>query len=70
MPKFAAPGAEAPSDRGSRTSNGGAGGRDAEKGGGEPGFYYSGVRFRDLTPADIKGLESYLAHFRRGPNPA
>ena len=42
----------------------------AEKGGGEPGFYYSGVRFRDLTPADIKGLESYLAHFRRGPNPA
>jgi diguanylate cyclase (GGDEF)-like protein len=38
----------------------------SEKGGGEPGFYYSGVKFRDLTFKEIKGLESYLFHFRRG----
>jgi len=38
----------------------------SEKGGGEPSFYYSGVKFRDLTFTEVKGLESYLFHFRRG----
>jgi diguanylate cyclase (GGDEF)-like protein len=37
----------------------------SEKGGGEPGFFYSGVKFKDLTHKEIKGLESYLLHFRR-----
>jgi len=36
-----------------------------EKGGGEPAFYYSGVAFKDLAWKEIKGLESYLAQFRR-----
>jgi diguanylate cyclase (GGDEF)-like protein len=36
-----------------------------EKSGGEPGFYYSGVAFKDLAWKEIKGLESYLAQFRR-----
>jgi diguanylate cyclase (GGDEF)-like protein len=37
----------------------------SEKGSSDPGFFYSGVRFRDLTFKEIKGLESYLFHFRR-----
>jgi diguanylate cyclase (GGDEF)-like protein len=37
----------------------------SEKGEGDPCFYYSGVKFRDLTYKEIKGLESYLFHFRR-----
>jgi len=37
----------------------------SEKGGGDPGFYYSGLKFKDLTFREIKGLESYLFHFRR-----
>ncbi len=36
-----------------------------QKGGGEPGFYYSGLKFKDLTYKEIKGIESYLFHFRR-----
>jgi hypothetical protein len=38
----------------------------SEKGGGEPGFYYSGVKFLDLTFEGTRGLEDYLVHFRRG----
>ena len=38
----------------------------SEKGGGEPGFYYSGVKFLDLTFEGTHGLEGYLLHFRRG----
>ncbi len=38
----------------------------SEKGGGEPGFFYTGVKFRDLSAGEIKRLEGYLAHFRRG----
>jgi diguanylate cyclase (GGDEF)-like protein len=30
-----------------------------------PSFFYSGLRFRDLTYKDIKGLEEYLLHHRR-----
>lgn len=37
----------------------------SEKGGGDPGFFYSGVKFQDLTFKEIKGLESYLFHFRK-----
>jgi diguanylate cyclase (GGDEF)-like protein len=37
----------------------------SEKGEGDSCFYYSGVKFRDLTYKEIKGLESYLFHFRR-----
>jgi len=37
----------------------------SEKGGGEPGFFYTGVKFRDLSSGGIKGLEGYLANFRR-----
>jgi hypothetical protein len=37
----------------------------SEKGGGDPGFYYSGLKFKDLTYKEIKGIESYLFHFRR-----
>ena len=37
----------------------------SEKGGGEPGFFYTGVKFRDLSAGGIKGLEGYLANFRR-----
>ena len=37
----------------------------SEKGGGDPGFFYTGVKFRDLSSGDIKGLEGYLANFRR-----
>ena len=37
----------------------------SEKGGGDPGFYYSGMKFKDLTFKEIKGIESYLFHFRR-----
>jgi diguanylate cyclase (GGDEF)-like protein len=37
----------------------------SERGVGDPGFYYSGVKFEDLTLKEIKGLESYLLHFRR-----
>jgi diguanylate cyclase (GGDEF)-like protein len=36
-----------------------------EKGEGDPGFYYSGLKFKDLTYKEIKGIESYLFHFRR-----
>lgn len=31
----------------------------------ETSFFYSGLRFRNLTDKDIKGLEEYLLHFRR-----
>jgi diguanylate cyclase (GGDEF)-like protein len=37
----------------------------AERGVGDPGFFYTGVKFEDLTFREIKGLESYLLHFRR-----
>jgi diguanylate cyclase (GGDEF)-like protein len=37
----------------------------SEKGGGDSGFFYSGLKFKDLTFKEIKGLESYLFHFRR-----
>jgi len=37
----------------------------SEKGGGDPGFFYSGVRFKDLSYQEIKGLESYLFSFRK-----
>ncbi|MCX6567840.1 MAG: diguanylate cyclase [Candidatus Aminicenantes bacterium] len=37
----------------------------SEKGGGDMGLYYSGLMFKDLTYKEIKGLESYLFHFRR-----
>jgi diguanylate cyclase (GGDEF)-like protein len=37
----------------------------SEKGAGDAGFYYSGLKFQDLTLREIKGLESYLLHFRR-----
>jgi diguanylate cyclase (GGDEF)-like protein len=37
----------------------------SERGIGDPGFFYSGVKFEDLTLKEIKGLESYLLHFRR-----
>jgi hypothetical protein len=37
----------------------------SEKGGGDPGLFYTGVKFEDLTFKEIKGLESYLLHFRR-----
>ena len=41
----------------------------SEKGGGEPGFFYSGVRFEDLSFKDIQGLESYLFQFRKRDAP-
>ena len=31
----------------------------------EAGFFYSGLKFRDLTYRDIKGLEDYLLRFRK-----
>jgi hypothetical protein len=31
----------------------------------ETSFYYSGLRFRDLTYKEVKGLEEYLLQFRR-----
>jgi diguanylate cyclase (GGDEF)-like protein len=37
----------------------------SEKGGGDSGFSYSGLKFKDLTFNEIKGLESYLFHSRR-----
>lgn len=37
----------------------------SERSGGEAGFVYTGVKFKDLTYKEIKGLESYLFHFRR-----
>ncbi len=37
----------------------------SEKGGGDPGFFYSGVKFQDLTFKEIKGLEGYLFQFRK-----
>jgi len=37
----------------------------SEKGGGDPAFFYSGLKFEDLTFKEIKGLESYLFHFRK-----
>ncbi|HPW16995.1 MAG TPA: diguanylate cyclase [Candidatus Aminicenantes bacterium] len=37
----------------------------SERSGGEPAFYYFGVRFKDLTYKEIEGLESYLSRFRR-----
>ncbi|MGZ5453872.1 MAG: diguanylate cyclase [Candidatus Aminicenantales bacterium] len=37
----------------------------SEKGGGDPGFFYSGVKFQDLTDREIKGLESYFVQFRK-----
>jgi len=37
----------------------------SKKGGGDSGFYYSGLKFNDLTFKEIKGLESYLSNFRR-----
>jgi diguanylate cyclase (GGDEF)-like protein len=37
----------------------------SEKGGGGPGFYYSGVKFEDLGFDDARRLETYLAPFRK-----
>ncbi len=37
----------------------------SEKSGGDAGLFYSGLKFKDLTYREIKGLESYLFHFRR-----
>jgi diguanylate cyclase (GGDEF)-like protein len=37
----------------------------SEKGGGEPGFFYSGVKFEDPSFKDIQGLENYLVQFRK-----
>jgi diguanylate cyclase (GGDEF)-like protein len=37
----------------------------SERSGGDTGLYYSGLKFKDLTYREIKGLESYLFHFRR-----
>lgn len=37
----------------------------SEKGGGDPGFFYSGVKFEGLSVKDIQGLERYLSQFRR-----
>ena len=37
----------------------------SEKGEGDSAFYYSGLKFKDLTFKEIKGLESYLLNFRR-----
>jgi diguanylate cyclase (GGDEF)-like protein len=37
----------------------------SERGVGDPGFFYTGVKFEDLTLREVKGLESYLLHFRR-----
>jgi diguanylate cyclase (GGDEF)-like protein len=37
----------------------------SEKSGGDPGFFYSGVKFQDLTFKEIKGLEIYLFQFRK-----
>ncbi len=36
----------------------------SEKAEGEAAFFYSGLRFREQTHKDIKGLEDYLAQFR------
>ncbi len=41
----------------------------SEKGGGDPGFFYSGVKLEDMTFAEIKGLESYLVQFRKRDAP-
>ena len=41
----------------------------SEKGGGEPGFFYTGVRFEDLSFKDTQGLESYLYQFRKRDTP-
>jgi len=35
----------------------------------ETSFFYSGLKFRDLTDKDLKGLEEYLLPFRRKPVP-
>lgn len=37
----------------------------SEKPENETSFFYSGLKFRDLTYKDIKALEEYLLHFRR-----
>ncbi len=37
----------------------------SERSGGEGGFVYTGLKFKDLTFKEIKGLENYLLHFRR-----
>lgn len=41
----------------------------SEKGGGDPGFFYSGVKFEGLSFKDIQGLEGYLGQFRRRNTP-
>jgi hypothetical protein len=41
----------------------------SEKGGGEPGFFYTGVKFEGLSFKDIQGLEAYLAPFRKRDTP-
>ncbi|MEN6560995.1 MAG: diguanylate cyclase [Acidobacteriota bacterium] len=37
----------------------------SEKGGGDAGLYYSGIKFESLTFKEIRSLESYLSHFRK-----
>jgi diguanylate cyclase (GGDEF)-like protein len=41
----------------------------SEKPEGESPFFYSGLRFRDLSHADIRALEDYLVRFRRKIGP-
>jgi diguanylate cyclase (GGDEF)-like protein len=42
----------------------------SEKPENETSFFYSGLKFRDMTDQDIRGLEDYLLHFRRKGNPS
>ena len=37
----------------------------SERSGGEAGFFYSGVKFEDLSFKDVQGLEAYLFQFRK-----
>jgi len=41
----------------------------SEKGGGDAGLFYSGVKFENLTLLEIRSLESYLSHFRKRDAP-
>lgn len=41
----------------------------SEKAEGDTPLYYSGMRFRDLGDAEIRGLETYLSHFQKRDAP-